>query len=554
MEQQGYNLFELLNNNPKRKTYSAALYLRFSRDDGQANDSSSIQTQKLMLEKYCKDYGYKVYDIYIDDGYTGLNFDRPDFQRLMRDIDNRNVNLVITKDLSRLGRDYIQTGDYIENYFADNNVRYIAINDGVDTARADSNDFMPFRNIINNMYSRDISRKIKSALRQRAISGMFIKGNAPYGYKNTKENKHQLVIDEEPAEVVKLIFRLFLEGKNRGQITRILKDSRIKIPCAYKAERGFKGMAARLRGKTEEWSYKWRLSTIRNILINRMYVGDMVNHRFEVPNYRSKRVVAIPKDEYIIVENTHEAIISREDFNETQKLLALVHRPPKVAKDNIFQGKIICACGTALVMGRHKIKSVDNSVRPVSYYRCMNRYRNPDKCTKYNYIYFDDICEQVSKSLKRVIRLANDDGAVFELVQKKAAKQSDRETILAEKSKIDNRLSILTSMVRRLYEDSVSGLLDSENYQNLLSGYQKEQKALKEHLEVLDEKNGKTDNNKENYNKLNAIVAEYADFTELSKEMIYKLIERIELSYPKKEDGKINQEINIFYKFINEAL
>jgi len=208
MEQQGYrnpnqnysssyNQYEgLYDQCGNDKIYFAAAYMRFSRDDGQTYDSSSIQTQTMMLEKFCEEHGFRIYGFYKDDGYTGLNFDRPDFQRMLRDIESGKVNLVVTKDLSRLGRDYIQTGNYIENYFVDKNIRYIAINDGVDTLKQDT-DFVPFKNIFNNLYSRDISRKIKSAKHQRALRGMFITSYPPYGYKKNPEDKSRLIIDEK---------------------------------------------------------------------------------------------------------------------------------------------------------------------------------------------------------------------------------------------------------------------------------------------------------------------------------------------------------------------
>ncbi|MDR3293411.1 MAG: recombinase family protein, partial [Clostridiales bacterium] len=237
--------------------YSAAIYARFSKDDGQSYDSSSIETQKMMLEKYCRDNGYKVHDFYKEDGYTGLNFDRPDFQRMLSDIENGIVNLVITKDLSRLGRDYIQTGYYTEIYFADKNIRYIAISDGVDTAKADSSDFMPFKNIFNNMYSKDISRKVKAAKRQRAYHGMFINPQAPYGYKKEPTNKNKLIIDDDAAQTVKEIFRLSLEGKGNTLIAKAITAKRVLVPSAYKTLQGLKGFGHFNKEGKADCEYKW---------------------------------------------------------------------------------------------------------------------------------------------------------------------------------------------------------------------------------------------------------------------------------------------------------
>ena len=223
MEQQGF--------------YKAALYCRLSLDDGQAGDSTSIQTQKAMLEKFCREQGFIIHGYYVDDGYSGLNFNRPDFQRLLNDIDDKKINLVITKDLSRLGRDYIQTGYYTEVFFSDRNVRYIALNDNVDTIRQD-NDIAPFKNILNDMYARDLSRKIKTAKRQMAFQGLYFSGQTPYGYIQDPTNKRRLIIDEEPAEVVKEIFRLAMTGMGSTKIAEELKARKITNPSTYKIKNG----------------------------------------------------------------------------------------------------------------------------------------------------------------------------------------------------------------------------------------------------------------------------------------------------------------------------
>jgi DNA invertase Pin-like site-specific DNA recombinase len=240
MEQQGIltnnniNYAENLNIN---RIYNAGLYLRFSKDDGQAYDSNSIESQRMMLEAYCADNGYKVYGVYKDDGYTGLNFDRPDFQRLLNDIDDKKINLVVTKDLSRLGRDYIQTGFYSECYFPDHDVRYIAINDGFDSLKSD-NDIAPFKNILNNMYSRDLSRKVKSALRQRLCHGLYCLPQSPYGYMRSPFDKNKLIVNDETAAVVREIFQLASEGKGTHAIARELAGRQILVPSAYKAKNG----------------------------------------------------------------------------------------------------------------------------------------------------------------------------------------------------------------------------------------------------------------------------------------------------------------------------
>lgn len=240
------------------KIYKAALYCRLSKDDDDRNgDSSSIQTQKSLLERFCRENGYLIHDFYVDDGYSGLNFDHPDFQRLLTDIDNGTVNMVITKDLSRLGRDYIQTGYYTEIYFAKKRVRYIAVNDAFDSNR-DDNDIAPFRHILNDMYAKDLSRKVKSAKRQRALNGLFISSQAPFGYMPCPENRNLLIVDEPAAEIVRRIFALSLLGYSAKKIAEILTVEGVITPGVYKYQQGDTRFARYLKGGKNRWCYETR--------------------------------------------------------------------------------------------------------------------------------------------------------------------------------------------------------------------------------------------------------------------------------------------------------
>jgi len=561
MEQQGYNYN--YNNNYNNyyndlttppEFYSVALYTRFSRDDGQSADNSSIETQKMMLEKYCKDNGYKVYDTYIDDGYTGLNFDRPAFQRMLEDIESNKVNMVITKDLSRLGRDYIQTGHFVEIVFSNKDIRYIAINDSVDTAKAESTEFMPFRNIFNNMYSRDISRKTKSAIRQRTLNGMFTNNYAPYGYNKNPDNPSKLIIDEEAAEVVKQMFSLVLEGKGKRKIANILTSKRVLIPSAYKTKQGVKGYT-RVGSSKPNSEYTWHYSTVKNILSNRLYTGDMVGGKSEITNYKTGRAVSIPKERHIIVPNTHEPIISRDDFDRVQQLIATKHMPPKNIAENIFRGLIVCVgCGKKMSLTYQSIKSKGNTINKRPLCRCKNHNNPLIDCKKYNYIYHDDLYAQILVALRRVFNLVKDDDKVIEIARKKIAKDNSRDKQLIDKNKIEKRLATLTAVIRKLYEDYVTGLLSNDNYQELLRGCQAEQKDLMDKLSVIIAELDKVTDYESGIKQLKSIVNGYANMTELTAEMLNKLVCRIEIGYPEKQDSKIIQEINIIYNFINSTL
>ncbi|MCL2370558.1 MAG: recombinase family protein [Firmicutes bacterium] len=555
MEQQGYNYNNYYNGlTTPPEFYSVALYTRFSRDDGQSADNSSIETQKMMLEKYCKDNGYKVYDTYVDDGYTGLNFDRPAFQKMLEDIDANKVNMVITKDLSRLGRDYIQMGHFVEIVFSNKDVRYIAINDSVDTAKSESTEFMPFRNIFNNMYSRDISRKTKSAIRQRALNGLFTSSYAPYGYNKNPNNPSKLIIDEEAAGVVKQMFSLVLEGKGKRKIANILTANRVLIPSAYKTKQGAKGYVRRVDLKPNS-EYIWRYTTVKSILSNRLYTGDMVGGKTEIINYKTGRAVSIPKERHIIVPNTHEPIINRDDFDRVQQLIATKHMPPKNIAENIFRGLIVCAgCGRRMNLSYMSIKSKGKTINKRPLCRCKNVSNSLIDCKKYNYIYHDDLSAQILVVLRRVFNLVKDDDKVIEIARKKIAKDNSRDKQLIDKSKIEKRLTTLTAVIRKLYEDYVIGMLSVDNYQDLLRGYQAEQKELMDKLSVITAELDKITDYESGIKKLKTIADNYANITELTAEMLNKLICRIEIGYPEKQDGKITQEISIIYNFIKSTL
>lgn len=555
MEQQGYLINNYNNGMPVNNVlYNAALYLRFSKDDGKSCDSSSIETQKMQLEKFCQDNGYKIYDKYVDDGYSGLNYDRPDFQRLLNDIGDKKVNLVITKDLSRLGRDYIQTGFYTDIFFFENNVRYIAVNDGVDTIKSD-NDIVPFRNILNDLYSRDISKKVKSAKRQRALNGLFINPQAPYGYRKSPDNKNLLIVDEEAAETVKEIFRLALEGNGNTVIAKTLTAKRILIPSVYKTLQGINGFAHFNKKGKADFEFKWNYTTVLAILRDRVYTGDMVNHKFEVLNYKTKKLTAMPKEKHIVVPDTHEAIIGREDFERVQELITARYMPPKLKEQNIFRGLLFCsACGKRMSLSYQSIKSKGKTVDKKPLYRCKSHYNTPDECSRNNYIYYDDIYNQISAALKKVFGLVKDDNSVLEITKQKAAKGGGREKLISEKSKIEKRLGTLTAVIRKLYEDCVTEVLSGENYQSLVSGYQKEQTALSEKLKTVNGELNNTIDYEESIKQLKSFAAAYADQTELTAEMLNQLISRIEINYPQRLNGKMTQEINIIYRFINTTL
>jgi site-specific recombinase len=466
--------------------YKAALYCRLSQDDGLVGDSSSIQTQKMMLEKYANDNGIIIVDYYIDDGYSGTNFDRPAFPRMIADIDDEKVNMVITKDLSRLGRDYVRTGYYIDFYFKDKDIRYIAINDNVDTLY-ENNDIAPFKNILNEMYAKDTSRKVKIAKRLLMQKGLYMAAQPPYGYKKDPNDKNHLVIDEEAAKVVKLIFDLVLSNMGISTIAKELNKRCVPIPSVYKASKGYQCYQTLLDSRKLKYNdddvEKWSTATVGNILRNQMYVGDMVGNKREIKNYRTGKQIIHTKDEYIVIPNTHEPIISREDFEKVQKQVSNKHRPSKTNHENIFRGILKCAnCGRSMTM-YHKVLA---NGKVVWRYRCMGKTIRHGIDTESNIIKYDDIYNVVFKRLKELFNSIkkDDDSFINDLISKNT--NLDKEKKLdADKVKIERKLDTINKLIKKLYEDYIEGILTADNYQKLVDEYQKEQVELKERLEEI---------------------------------------------------------------------
>lgn len=354
-----------------------ALYCRLSKDDEQIGESTSIATQRLMLMRYCQEHNLTVVDFYIDDGYSGLSFERPAFMRMIDDIESGLIDRVITKDLSRLGRDYIMTGYLVDIYFSKMEVQYIAINDGIDT-RHDNNDIAPFKNIMNDMYAKDISRKIKTAKRQRAYKGMYISAQTPYGYKVDPSNRNHLIPDTDVVDNVRLIYTKALAQKTLSTIAAELTDLKILTPAVYKAQHGESRFAAFLN-KEPAKQCAWNPFTVENILHDPVYIGHMVNHKYETINYKTKERRRVPKEERIVVKNTHEAIIDPEDFNRVQEILRSRSRIHRHEFDNWLQDKVYCAdCQRPMSL---QIKVQKSGLHPS--FRCIHSYKFPKECTGY---------------------------------------------------------------------------------------------------------------------------------------------------------------------------
>ena len=378
--------------------FIAGIYCRLSKDDDRPGESMSIETQRAMLTEYCVKNNLEIFDVYVDDGFSGTNFEREAFQRLLNDIDAGTVNMVLTKDLSRLGRDYIQMGYYTEIYFPSKGIRYVALNDGYDS-QSSTNDIAPFMNILNDMYARDISRKVKAAKHQRAKRGYFVASEAPYGYK--KASGH-LAVDPEAARNVRLIFELAAEGLGEIRISQELRVRGILCPSTYKAANG---LDTNSRNAVKPgFECVWPPHSIGLLLRNRVYLGELRSHRTEVINHKTKQIRQVPEEEQIVIPNSHPPIIEETLFQRVQQVRSSHRCPAEYARENIFRGLLFCSCcGHPLSIAHRKLK-----YREEDLYRCMRHYYVPDECPKTHAIYHNALSDYVlcqihalAKSMKR---------------------------------------------------------------------------------------------------------------------------------------------------------
>lgn len=379
-------------------TFKAGLYLRLSKDDERQGESVSIETQRAILTDYCIAHGFTIHKEYVDDGYSGLNFNRPGFQKLLEDVEAAEINMVITKDLSRLGRDYIMTGYYAEVFFTTKGIRYIALADDVDSLKGNS-DILPFKNILNEMYVRDISKKIKHAKHQRAKQGLFIGSQAPYGYRRNENAPNHLVPDTEAAEVVKTIFSLAEKGLGNVAIARELQSRQIITPAVYKYQKGDMRFV-RYSSIAKEKPYDWCAATVGQIINNRVYLGELASLKTETVNCKTKQRAPVPVEQQIITANTHEALIDAAQFARIKQLRTGRVCLANIKRENLFRGKLFCeCCGHPLTISKKQLKE-----RKTDIYLCMYHYHHPDVCPKTHRIYHEMLYPYVLSQVRNFAR------------------------------------------------------------------------------------------------------------------------------------------------------
>lgn len=523
--------------NQKTKSFRVGLYIRLSREDGDKEESSSVTNQREILKRYVSEQpNFFIVKEYVDDGWTGANFDRPKFKEMIADIEAGIIDTVITKDLSRLGRERLGVGHYTEIYFPEHNVRYIALLDNIDTYfDAGMNDMAPFKGVINDMYVRDISKKIRSSLIERKKAGNFLGVTAPYGYQKDPNNKFHLIINEKEAKVVKRVFRLYLEGNGLTRIAQILTKDGIPVPGE-----------SRDIGKTRRTALysSWKQTTIRRILDNRVYLGELVQFKRRKINYKSKRRITVPEEERYICRGTHEAIIDEESFNAVQNILKKNKSFKGTKHDYLFKGLLYCKeCGARL--------NITYSNYALKKY---GEYRYTTICYSYSRLY-SDICtrhsnsipeleEVLIKHIKEVCSRYINENLQDELISMaKKQKQLELKQISNEKrlETLEQKIADIGLYIKNLYIDKVKGVVSENDYISLVSDFTKDRDNLiKEKEELITIMNNQKPQIDETA-KIEKLAKEFISLEKPTKQLLNELIEKITISE--------NKEINIYFKF-----
>ena len=541
-----------------------ALYERLSRDDEMVGDSNSIVNQKKMLEDYAKQNGYTNIEHFTDDGYSGGSFDRPDWKRMVAGIEDGSIGTVIVKDMSRIGRDYLQVGFYTEVMFKEKEVHFIAIANGVDNQKRESSEFAPFLNIMNEWYIRDSSRKVTTVLRARGMEGKHTTNNAIYGYRKSEEDKNQWVIDEEAAEVVRRIYRMSLEGKGPYEIARILSEEQIERPSYYLAKRGLGTCRSNNNTATP---YVWRGATVSDILSKPEYMGHTVNFRSYKESYKDKRAKKTPKEDWVIFKNTQEAIVSEEMWNKVQGLRKTARRTDTVGEANPFTGLLYCAdCGAKMYNHR------GGAGRARNWKGELNGKRRPDRdeynCSTYNlsrqsydkqcsqhYIRTEVVRKLVLETIKAVSDyvITNEEEFINRIYSSSRDKQ--KESIKSLKRKIaqdTKRVNELNMLMKKLYEDNISGKLSDKRFEFMLSEFENEQDTLKISMENAKAEIEKYESDTVRADKFIELVKRYTDFSELTTPMLNEFVEKILVHEADYSSGERVQEVEIYLNFIGK--
>lgn len=528
----------------KENEYRAALYCRLSSDDAYLGESGSIQTQRTLLTQYCKENNIPIFDVYVDDGFSGTNFERPDFKRMLLDLENHKANLVIVKDLSRFGREYAQMGMYIENDFEDWNIRFISIGENIDTLNGTDGILMPITNVINSQYAKECSRKTRQAHRALAKEGKFIGSRAPFGYMKDPADRHHLIVDPEAAEIVKSIFKMFCDGIGYVRMTKILREQKVLNPQAYFNKNNPDYY------KSDYWrqDFDWHATSIRTILNNPVYLGQTTFGRTKVKGRTKKKKVAVDESEWIVVENTHEPIIDKDTWNLVHDIMKNRRRETKRGEVQMFAGLVKCSgCGSSLNVSYNAKK------QKFTGFSCWV-YKNygKERCTShaigyqtlYN-IVLEDIRRQaecVADSREKYIKLLEnrmDEKAELDIKKSKS-----------ELKKVEKRLVQIDKVLNKLYEDRTLEKIREERYLSMSATYESEYNELKSKQSDLEEQISQTETAEYNAKIFTDLIEKYINITELNARILNELIEKIVVHEKEIINGEKYQTVEIYYKFV----
>ena len=529
-------------------TLITALYPRLSHEDELQGESNSISNQKRILEAYAKQNGFTNLKWYTDDGFSGANFQRPGFQSMLADIEAGLVGTVIVKDMSRLGRNYLQVGMYTEMIFPQKNVRFIAINDGVDSAQGD-NDFAPLRNIFNEWLVRDTSKKIRAVKRSKGMSGKPVTSKPVYGY--LMDEDENFIIDEEAAPVVKQIYNLCLAGNGPTKIARMLTEQQIPTPGTLEYRR-----TGSTRRYHPGYECKWATNTVVHLLENREYTGCLVNFKTEKPSYKLKHSIENPPEKQAVFENHHEPIIDRETWERVQELRKQRKRPNRYDEVGLFSGILFCAdCGSVMYQQRYQTDK-----RKQDCYICGSYKKRTADCTAH-FIRTDLLTAGVLSNLRKVTSYAAKHEARFMKLLIEQNEDGDRRRNAAKKKELEaaeKRIAELSAIFKRLYEDSVTGRISDERFTELSADYEAEQKELKERAARLREELSKAQEATANAEKFMNVVRRHTTIEELTPTLLREFVEKIvvheSVALDGKRRGKLRrQEIEIYYSFVGKV-
>lgn len=516
--------------NISNKIYNVALYIRLSKEDEKIGESESIINQRSLLTRYVNENNYNLFDIYIDDGFSGTNFDRPEFKRMLKDIELGKINMVITKDMSRLGRDYIGTGEFIEKYFPAHNVRYIALTDNIDTyLDIANNDIAPFKAIMNDYYAKDISKKIRTSLRTKQKDGKWVGGCPPFGYMTDPNNKNHLVLNEEEAPIVKKIFCLALSGMSTYAIKEYLIENKIKTPSMLRGPRG--------NISTQSINGIWSAKTIKGIITNPLYTGDLVQNKRSKISYKIKKTVYNSKDEWIVVENTHEQLINKADFNEIQKNICRISNRPVKGQKRLLDGLLYCyECNHKITICQPR-KSDNKTYLVCNYYR-MNSKRKVCTSHSFNYDYLEiEILNIIKNLFKQNLNIDSLSSKITPKCKKDDLKEDMINNLMIMKNEVERKLNTLD----KIYIEKVEGKITEEMYNRVNSSLGEEINNKKKEIVEMENKISNSLHKKFTYEECKNKIINFIDVEKPTREMILKLINKIEIHN--------NKHIDIYFNF-----